>query len=146
MARGRLAVVEGECRRLESLRPPAPRFDPDDWARLKGARELSPAKRRALRELFGLRDELARERDLSPFRVLQNDVLVELAARSPRTRQELAEVRGMSWRQVRNVGDGVLAALERARAAEPIARLPQFDRRDGTGVLPPERQELHDRL
>lgn len=144
--RGRLAVVEGECRRLEALRSVEPRFDPDDWARLKGARELSPAKRRALRELFVLRDELARERDLSPFRVLQNDVLLALAARSPRTRHELAEVRGMSWRQVRTLGDAVLGALGRARSAEPIAQLPRLEPRDGTGQLPLEGVELHERL
>jgi ribonuclease D len=143
---GRRMIVDGECRRLEALEPVPLAFNPDEWVRLKGARTLSPASRSALRELFLLRDELARAADVPPFRVMNNNAMLEAAVQRPRDAQELSEVHGFSWRQVRKIGERLLAALARAQEAGPIDELPRLAPKDGTGGLDLVQVELFDRL
>jgi len=144
--RDRRMIVDGECRRLEGLEAQPLQFNPDEWVRLKGARTLSPEGRSALRELFLLRDELANAADVPPFRVMNNQAMVNAAAERPRSAQALADVQGFSWRQVRKIGDEVLEAFERAAEAGPLKLLPRLPPKDGTGGLEPEQVELHDRL
>lgn len=144
--RDRLCIVEGECRRLEGLEPPANDFDPEEWVRLKGARTLQPAERRALRELFVLRDRLAEASDQPPFRIMNNETLIELARRSPHVAQELSEVTGFTWKQVRRLGESVLETIARARELPPIRDFPELESRDGTGELDELQLELHERL
>jgi ribonuclease D len=85
--RERAVVVAGEYQRLENLAAPARAFDPDEFVRLKGARALSLQRMQVLRELFVLRDDLARRRDVPPFKVLGNNLLIEIARRSPRSQR-----------------------------------------------------------
>ncbi len=143
---GRMEILEGECRRLEALEAAPLEFRPDEWVRLKGARALPPEARQATRELVKLRDKLAREADTPLFRVMNNQALLEIAATRPTTHQELADTQGISWRQVRKMGDEILAALEEARKLGPLKQLPKLPPKDGTGVLDPYEFELHDRL
>src|SRR5690606_29266883 len=77
-AQDRRMIVDAECARLERLEPPDAGFEPDEWVRIKGARTLDPRRRRALRELFVMRDEVARKADVPPFRTLGNPVLLEV--------------------------------------------------------------------
>lgn len=144
--RGRLVVVEGECRRLEELEPPPRSFSPDEFLRLKGARALDRRQMSRLRELFVMRDTLARERDVPPFKVLGNNELLRLAERGPRTSGELRSIEGLSARIVHRAGDAILAALARAEQAGPLKWMPQLPSRDGTGELDEAGVELHDRL
>ena len=142
----RVEVLAGECRRLEALEPPDRAFDPDGFVRLKGARNLRPHARTALRELFVWRDEAARERDVPPFKVLSNNLLVALAEVLPSNARQLGRVPGLSPKIARRVGDAVLDALARARDLPPLKRLPRLPAKDGTDVLDEEGVELHDRL
>lgn len=144
--RDRLCIVEGECERLERLEPPDAGFDPDEWVRLKGARVLGPVERRVLRELFVLRERLAEESDQPPFRIMNNETLLELARRRPRVAQELSEVSGFTWKQVRRLGDLVLDTIERALELEPIRRFPELASKDGATELDELQFELHERL
>lgn len=143
---GRRMVVDAECGRLERLEPPDTRFDPDDWVRIKGARTLDPRRRRALREIFVARDELARNADVPPFRILGNPALLEIARALPRSSRELTRVPGLSPGQARRHGEALLAALERARNSEPIQRFPLLVPRDGTQGLDEAQVELYERL
>ena len=145
-ARGLRRVVDGECERLEQLVPPDTAFQPDEWVRIQGARKLPPEARSAARELFALRDRLAARANLPPFKIFGNPTLIELAQRSPNDLAGLERVHGFSARQARRNGEDVLAALERARAAGPIERLPVLPPRDGTGDLDDAGRELHERL
>ena len=145
-AAGRTMILEGECRRLEQLEPSPLEFVPDEWVRLKGARALPPLSRQACRELFILRNRLASEADEPPFRVLNNQVLVAVAAVLPTSASALSEVHGLSWRQVRRFGDRIMEALASAREQGPLEELPRLPPKDGTGGLDPFQVELHDRL
>ncbi|MBK8177952.1 MAG: HRDC domain-containing protein [Planctomycetes bacterium] len=145
-AAGRMRIVEGECRRLEQLTPGDNSFDPEEYARIQGVRTLGGAGKRALRELFVLRDRLAQASDLPPFKVLHNDVLMALAGAVDEQPGVLPDLARFAPRQARRIGGEIQAALERARALGPIERLPLLPSKDGTGELDDVEYELHDRL
>lgn len=143
---GRMPVLEGECRRLESLEASDRRFDPDEFIRLKGARALDLEAMSRLRELFIERDRIASERNTPPFKIVSHGALVEAARRGPSTARDLEQVPGMSRKIVQRYGRQFAAALERARAAGPLERPPRLAPKDGTGRLDEKGTELHDRL
>ncbi len=145
-ARSRAMIVAGECLRLEQLVPPEPVFDPDGFARIKGARELGPLERQVLRELFVLRERIARESDQPPFRVINNETLVALARAQPRHPTDLTKVGGFSWKQSRKMGDEVVAAVKRALELGPLRQVAEHKSKDGTSELSDEEIELHERL
>src|SRR5439155_290879 len=62
-ARGRLGGVEEECAALAAQIVPERVVDPDAYLGVKGARELSPRGLAILRELWALRESLARAAD-----------------------------------------------------------------------------------
>lgn len=142
----RRMVLDGECRRLERLVPPDNSFDPDEWVRVKGARNLSPRERAILKELFCLREDLARDADQPRFRIINNQTLVALATVKPKTESQLVAVHGFSPRQARKFGDRVLEAIARGREAKALTKLPKLPPKDGTGGLSEEEVELHERL
>jgi len=142
----RAVVVDTECRRLEALELPDHSFDPDEWSRIKGARALPPSERQILRELFILRDGLAREANEPPFRVVNNETLIALSLSKPRSSHAFRDVQGFSPRQARKFGDLVLAAVARGLALGPIQRFPYLESREGTDDFDEEQIELHERL
>lgn len=141
--RGRLHIVETEHRRLERLKPAPVGFDPEGFARLKGASSLDPAQATALRELYLAREELARARDAPPFRVLSPAALITLARRRPASRRQLEGIRGLPRRLAPEVVDAILRAVERARRRPPIERLPSpRQRRHGATLDRAQRKRL----
>lgn len=65
--------------------------DPEPWRRTTGTQRLRGRRNTAaLRELWLARDEIARERDVSPGRVVPDGTLIDLAARMPRHPSALA--------------------------------------------------------
>jgi ribonuclease D len=89
---GREAWAEEENRALEAVRWTKPDADPDAYLRVKGARTLDRRGLTVLRELHALRDREARTRDVPPFRIMHDAVLVELARRQPAAAEELKRV------------------------------------------------------
>ena len=100
----------------------------------------------ALRELYILRDELASQRDLPPFKILGNHVLLALARAQPGSAHHLGRIGELSPRVTRRIGDRILDAIAEAKKKGPLQKLPQLPSRDGTGDLSEESQELHERL
>ena len=130
---GRLAWVEEECAAL-AAQPVAERVtDPAAYAGLKGARDLSARGRAILRELYELRETLARRLARPPFKVLNDDVLVRLAVAVPPDREHLAAITGMTPRVIARWGDDVLAAIARGLAL-PESDLPVLERRPRPNV------------
>jgi ribonuclease D len=142
--RGRTRVLSGECRRLEGLEPPEKTFHPDEFLRLKGARRLSLGDMRILRELFVLREEQARARDLPPFKVLAPQALVELAQARPTTPRALEHLVPPSVQ--RRLGGEILAAIRRGIELGPLARVPSDPQRNDDESLDEAASELHERL
>lgn len=144
--RGRHPIVTAECRRLEGLAPAVHTFDPEDYVRLKGARELDPRQRRALRELFIERERAAHEADVPPFRILSNDALLELARLQPANERALLRVNGITPKVIARVGERLLQTLERAAKERPIERLPQPLRKGDGPELDELGTELYERI
>lgn len=94
-------------------------FDPDGYWKLGRPNRLRKRQMALLKEVYLLREELAEELDLPPFKVLSNKALVELAEKQPRNLTELFNIRGMSARYLRMFGDDILDALERGAKAKP---------------------------
>lgn len=130
---GRLSWVEEECAALAAQILPERAPDPEAWMYVKGARELSARSLAALRELYELRESLARAADRPPFKILSEDILLELARTLPADSAALATVRGVTPRVIGRWGGALLAAIERARTLDERA-LPQWPRRPRPSV------------
>lgn len=122
--KGRWHWAREEFTRLEGTH-----WDAEDpsasFLRIKGARDLSRRELALLRELVAWRDGVARELDRSTFRVVSNDVLLELSRRSPHAMDELRGVKGIGRGILEKRGDEILEAMARGRAV-PDAELPRF--------------------
>ncbi len=142
----RVDIVQGEFLRLEAIEPVDRSFKPDEFVRLKGVRDLSPIERQALRELFILRDCLAEELNRPPFKVMSNQVLINIAKALPTNSRSLINVPMFSSRMVRKMGDRILDAIDEAVHRGPLEKLPQLPPKDGSLSLDDFQYELHERL
>ncbi|GLC26750.1 ribonuclease D [Roseisolibacter agri] len=123
---GRLAWAEEEFARLEGTR--WAEEDPSQaFMRLKGARDLNRRELALLRELVIWRDGVAASLDRATFRVAGNEVLLEIARRAPRTKDELASIKGVPRGSLDARGGEMLDAVKRGLAV-PDAELPRFPR------------------
>lgn len=124
--RHRLEWALEEFRLLEDLRW-NPGTGGEPFWKLKGARTLRGSGIAVLRELYEWRDQTARQLDRAPFRVMNNETLVELATALPRDREALGKVRGISPDTVQRRGAALLAAIERGLAV-PASEIPRQER------------------
>lgn len=145
-AREREHIVREEMLRLERLEAQQRATTPDDAFAIKGARALSPLGLRALRELFAWREQEAERRNVPPFKVCNNDQLVELARALPNHPRLLTAPGMLYGRQAGQYGGAVLAAITRARAAGPLEQDPFPSYTDEQRRVFDERGELTDRL
>src|SRR5438552_1840727 len=124
--RGRLRWAEEEFARLERTRWEAEE-EMEGFLRLKGARDLSRRELAVLREVANWRDTVAAQLDRATFRVMGNEVLLELARRAPRSVSELSAIKGMPKGMIERAGADITAAIRRGMEA-PEAELPKFPR------------------
>jgi ribonuclease D len=143
-ARGRMQILRGECARLVALEPAEKTFHPDEFLRIKGARRLSLLEMRVLRELYVLREEHARARDLPPFKILAPQAMLELAQAQPTSPRTLERFVPPSVQ--RRIGNEIVAAIQRGRAQGPFARVPENPVRTEEGELDEVQSERHERL
>jgi ribonuclease D len=115
---GRLAWVEEECAALAAQPAPERPVDPDAWLGVKGARDLPPRGMAALRELWALREQLARAADRPPFKILNADTLQGVAQALPPDSTALAAVPGITPRVLGRWGAAILGAVERAQSMD----------------------------
>ncbi|MFT4199521.1 HRDC domain-containing protein [Gordonia sp. (in: high G+C Gram-positive bacteria)] len=115
-------------------RPPnPPRVD--RWRRTSNIHSLkSPRQLAAVRELWESREELARQRDVAPGRVLPDSAIIDAAATDPTTIDELTALKVFGGPRQRRHAKRWLAALHRAREL-PDSDLPR--RSAPTIGLPP---------
>ncbi|MEP6905011.1 MAG: HRDC domain-containing protein, partial [Gemmatimonadales bacterium] len=123
---GRLEWAREEFDRLEGTR-----WDPDDgsqaFLRTKGARDLTRRELALLRELVPWRDSVARDLDRATFRVMGNEVLLEIARTAPKNVQQLATLKGMPRGILDRGGAAILSAVQRGLevAEEHLPRFPR---------------------
>jgi len=123
---GRLEWAEEEFARLEGTK-----WDEDDgsqsFLRIKGARDLTRRELALLRELVPWRDSVAREVDRATFRVMGNEVLLEIARTAPKTVKDLSTLKGMPRGILDRGASAILGAVQRGLevAEEHLPRFPR---------------------
>ncbi|GAA4070658.1 HRDC domain-containing protein [Nonomuraea soli] len=106
------------------LHAPAPEPRNDPWRRTSGIHKVRNARALAVvRELWTMRDQIARDGDIAPGRVLPDGAIVAAALEAPRTRKALTEITAFTARSARRHINDWLAAIGRARSL-PDSELP----------------------
>jgi len=122
--RGRLHWAQEEFARLEGTRWDAEEAM-EGFLRLKGARDLTRPELAVLRELVHWRDTVAAQLDRATFRVMGNEVLLDLSRKPPRSVSELSAIKGMPKGMIDRAGPDIIAAVRRGLEV-PEADLPRF--------------------
>jgi ribonuclease D len=92
-------------------------FDPEGYWKIGKSRKLSRRQLGVLRELYLLRDELARRDDLPAHKIISNRTLVEMASRPPRNNYDLAY--HIQSKDIRLFGEQILAAVHQGYTQQP---------------------------
>jgi ribonuclease D len=114
---GRGGWLDEEMERLAD--PSSFAFPPEDaWKRLR-LPNRNPAVVGRIKAIAAWRETEARNKNIPRGRIVRDDTLVELAARPPKTQEDLGKVRGLSggWKS-NDIGARLMEALD---AAQPIA-------------------------
>jgi ribonuclease D len=134
---GKIGWAGQEFTHLLSFTGPAPRTDP--WRRTSGVHKVRTKRGLAIvRELWSDRDAIARQRDVSPGRVLPDAAIAELALEHQRDTQPPRSVGSRQPRLARSIRrneavivEAIAAALELPEEELPETSLPP------TGPPPP---------
>jgi len=124
--RGRFHWAKEEFTRLEGTRWEAEERM-EGFLRLKGARDLSRQELAVLREVANWRDTVAAQLDRATFRVMGNEVMLELARRAPKSVSELSAIKGMPKGMIERGGADIIAAIRHGLEV-PESQLPKFPR------------------
>lgn len=129
------AMVEAveAFRLLENFEVRKKEWDPDGWAKIKGARELTGTQRAALAGLYRWRDGLADELDLALFRVVSNGALLSLARKKFTDPEEIRRWSKISW--VREDAEKLVKILAEARKSGGVP-FPDVGRKRFGGLNP----------
>jgi ribonuclease D len=122
--KGRWSWASEEFERLEGTRW-APETPGDAYLKVKGARDLTRRELALMREVTQWRDAAAHALDRSTFRVVANEVLIDISRRAPKSLEELGAIKGMPRGILERQGREVLDAVSRGLAV-PEADLPRF--------------------
>ena len=97
----KLNLAQQEFIALCSWQSPGLRNDP--WRRTSGMHEVRGGQDSAIvRQIWLKRDEIAQQRDIAAGRVLNDAGIVEIAAKKPKTVQELKDLASIKYRPAKN--------------------------------------------
>lgn len=89
------------------------------WERIGERAKLKPRQATVLNEVCLVREEIAAKMDRPTFKVISNKLLLRLAEKTPRNRQELTES-GMTPHQISRFGNVFLRAVKRGLQADLV--------------------------
>jgi len=119
---GKLTWAREEFATVLAAEPSPPRVDP--WRRTSGIHRLRNRRQLAIvRALWTERDQMARERDVAPGRLLPDSALVAAAAASPANAEALGRLPGWGGKATRRLVPVLWPAVAKA-LAEPDSSLP----------------------
>ncbi|HNX77960.1 MAG TPA: HRDC domain-containing protein [Candidatus Rifleibacterium sp.] len=134
-ALGRYEWVLEECEYIARQAREAQPHEQDPFAfRIKGSSRLSPRSMAVLREIWTLREEIARKIDRAPFMLLSNQALLDIARQVPRTISGLNVIKAVGRDFLNRYGQELQAAIRAGIEAELTGLEKPFQ--------PREKQEL----
>jgi ribonuclease D len=133
---GKLTWAEEEFAAILAAEAPPPRTDP--WRRTSGIHRLRTRRQLAIvRALWHARDDLARQRDIAPGRLLPDSAIIAAASAAPGSAEALGRLPGWGGKATRRLVPAFWPVLEQA-VAEPDEGLPRPSL-PGDGPPPPSR-------
>ncbi len=122
----RLGEAKAAFKRQTRVTPSLKTFDPDDFWRIKGAKRSTPQEQAILRELYVMRDNIARKIDRPPFKVVSDATLMRIARQQPRDRHQVEQIKGVGKQFFRHNASDVIKAVQSGQSAPP----PDYPSRD----------------
>lgn len=122
--KGRWELAQEDFRMACEGTEPKPRIESPSWTRLSARRDLTPRDRTVLKELVDWRESVAADMDRPPFKILDNDRMVEIARAQPGSKAALAEL-GLGPRQLEQWGAEILEAVQRGVGAPLVNSVPR---------------------
>lgn len=113
----RLREAREAFERETQVEPTPKKFDPEAFWRIRGAKDLDPPQQGVLRELFVLRDKIARKIDRPHFKIMNDSTLLRLAKEQPRYAADLDHIKGLGKRLLQYNGQDILRAVRDGRTA-----------------------------
>ena len=115
----KLVIAEQEFAAVRDRKPKAPH--PEPWRKLSGGNKIRTSRQLAMaRELWLARDELAREQDVSPGRLIPDASIVAAALENPRSRNDLGRLATFKGRASRTELDRWWKAVLRGKTTEDL--------------------------
>lgn len=121
-AAGRWELAREDFVRLSSVAPLSENGH-DPCLKMSGSHDLTPQQLSVLKELCAYRDAQARRADRPPFKVLGNDMLIEIAQTCPASHIDLIHLRNLPAKLRDRHGGDLLAAVRRGLKAPPTSRV-----------------------
>ncbi len=115
-------------------------FDPNGFWNLFRPNALDREGAAILRELYILRDELAKSVDHPPQRLIPNKLLLQIVKSPPRSVKQLHEFRGLPAWLIRQNGDEIIEAIKHGKASRLQIERPPREK------IPPPIVERYGRL
>ncbi len=125
---GRWPLAEEDFQRACHVHSGHQERDGANCWRINGVRDLEPQKRAVLQEICKYRDQMARSLDRPLFKVINNNTLYNIAEACPRSMRELEAVKGLSHKQARWLGRGLLSAVQKGLKVEQPPKIPRKPR------------------
>lgn len=105
---------------------PKEKLNGDSWKRFSARRDVSSRELTILSELCLCRDAIAEQMDRPPFKVIPDDILLDIAKNLPEKDVDLAGI-GLSQRQIHLWGAQILEAVRRGTRS-PLVKREQVQR------------------
>ncbi|MFZ3069636.1 MAG: ribonuclease D [Anaerolineaceae bacterium] len=136
--KGRLEIVLEDSAALAQQTHAMKNHEEDFW-RVRGINGMKPKALSLLKSLNHLREILARQQDIPPFKIMSDRALVEIAQTQPKYPQELDLLPSLSHGQVKRYGKEIMRAVDRWRKEPGKVEKRHFHARDDEVV---QRREI----
>ncbi len=111
-------------------------FNIENFRKIRGARDMRGRSRALLKALYGWRHGVCERLNRSPFMVIEDHFLMEIAIKKPRNLEALEAIKRLSNSVVRRYGKAIVEVVEGAwDAPVPPMRTPGEQRRGWKGPM-----------
>jgi ribonuclease D len=117
---GRLEYVLEDSAALARITLPMKDHEEDIW-KVKGSQDLKPTALSLLKQLNHLRETIAEEKDVPPFKVFSAKAMIEIATTQPHYLEELSLLPSFSHSMIRRYGKQFMQVIQAWREnPEPV--------------------------
>lgn len=116
----RWLLAEEDFNRLCDTAAPPLESSTCHWWRIASGQDINAREAAVLFEVCQYRDQRARQSDLPAFKVLSNQMLLQIAQSCPQNDVDLSRASGLRGRQLERHGPGLLEAVKRGMEAPPL--------------------------